>query len=322
MKEYGGYLPLELQYKKEYYDFDSTHIIKTNSGITALYCALMTVKPKKIFLPYFICPTVDNLIDQMDIIAERYNIDNNFQPVNLKCSEDDCVILVNYFGINTSMIEAFYPRFSKVIIDNTQAFFSKPVFAKNVYNIYSCRKFIGTSDGGYLIGENLPDFELEKDMSSERSSFLMKQYEVGINGAYPDSLNNYKQIKDNRKSMSDFTKKLLGSVDYDFIKNRRKKNFLELHKVLGNTNSLSISISDIDIPYSYPYMIDESIRSKLIENKIYIPWIWKEKIIDFNDRLSEYYFCNIYHLPVDQRYDETDMNYIAKVVLKLREEVI
>lgn len=319
MKEYGGYLPLELRQGKEYYDFDSSHIIKINSGITSLYCALKIINPQKVFVPYFICPTVDNLIFQMNVSAERYYIDDKFQPIDVKCSEDDCVIIVNYFGINTEMIKKFIPKYGKVIIDNTQAFFAEPIFAENVYNIYSCRKFIGVADGGYLIGENLSDIELQKDMSSERSSFLMKQYEVGINGAYTDSLNNYNQIKSKRLLMSDFTKRVLRSVDYDFIIKRRKTNFAFLHKRLQETNQLLFRLSNDVVPYSYPYMINEDIRSKLIENKIYIPWIWKEKVDSFCKTNHEYYFNNIYHLPIDQRYDQEDMVNISKVVLSLKE---
>ena len=50
------------------------------------------------------------------------------------------------------------------------------------------------------------------------------------------------------------------------------------------------------------------------------PWIWKEKAADFRTGQPEFYFSNIYHLPVDQRYDEEDMHHLAEIVLRLVKE--
>lgn len=54
MREYGGYLPLELPYKRKYYHYDSNHMVKTNSGTTALCCALMAMKPKRFFTLFYL----------------------------------------------------------------------------------------------------------------------------------------------------------------------------------------------------------------------------------------------------------------------------
>ncbi|MBD5103971.1 MAG: hypothetical protein HDT47_03800 [Ruminococcaceae bacterium] len=322
MKEYGGYLPLELQHGKAYYNFDNDKIIKTNSGLTAIYCALSAINPKKVYLPYFVCPTVDNLVSSMGFEIVQYNIDKDFQPINLNCSDEDCVLLVNYFGINTDMVIKNYSRFNNVIIDNTQAFFAEPIFRKNVFNVYSCRKFIGTSDGGYLIGTDLPEVNMEQDCSGKRASFLLMQYEYGTNEAYQDSIENYNQIRDERKRMSNLTERILESVDYTFVKDRRQRNFQELCKLLGGLNKLKLDLSDNDIPYTYPFMIRKDIRSKLVEHKIYVPWIWKEKNTDDYFGIPEYDFTKyIFHLPIDQRYSERDMDYIAQTVLNLLEEI-
>lgn len=318
MKEYGGYLPLELKRGKAYYDFDSGKIIKTNSGLTAMYCALKCIKPRRVHIPYFICPTVDMLISSTGYEIVQYNIDKNFRPINLTCSNDECVILVNYFGLNTDMINRNYPYFNNVIIDNTQAFFADPVFKEKVYNVYSCRKFIGASDGGYLIGTDLPELGLEQDYSSKRSSFLLMQYEYGTNGAYSESIENYKQIKESRKGMSPLTERILESVDYSFVKKARQKNFIEISKYLNSYNELKIDLSENDVPYSYPFMVRKDIRSKLVKQKIYIPWIWKEKIADTSLKTLESDFSKyILHLPIDQRYDPGDMVYISQTVLKI-----
>lgn len=120
--------------------------------------------------------------------------------------------------------------------------------------------------------------------------------------------------------MSNFTERLLSSVDYDVIKRKRRRNFLALHKRLRGSNCFHFNFGKKDVPYNYPYMIHCDIRSKLIENRIYVPWIWKEKAVDFRAGQPEFYFSNIYHLPVDQRYDEEDMHHLAEIVLRLIKE--
>lgn len=321
MKEFGGYLPLELGNTGEYYDLPADKILKINSGLTAIFCALKMINPGRVILPYFICPTVDDLLASMNIETAHYNINEEFEPINLSVRDNDCIILVNYFGINTKMIKKNYKKFGKVIIDNTEAFFSEPIFDDNVYNVYSCRKFIGVPDGGYLIGNNLSEFDLEQDFSSMRSGFLMMQYEYGINGAYKASKENYDQIKSNRKSMSELTKRILQSVNYSGVKKKRTENFKILNSFLEDKNELHLELAQGDIPYSYPFMVRKDIRSSLIENKIYVPWIWKEKKDSESLNATEQKFINfIYHLPIDQRYNDNDLQYISRTVIKLIEE--
>lgn len=320
MKEYGGYLPLELHSGREYYNYGSENIIRLNSGLTAIYCALKIINPQRVFMPHFICPTVEDLVASMGFKIVKYYINENFEPINLKCSVEDCVILVNYFGLNSKVIRKYYSQFEHIIIDNTQAFFSEPIIEKNVYNVYSCRKFIGVPDGGYLIGTNLPEISLKKDFSSNRSGFLMMQYEYGINGAYDQSRENYNQIRDKRLKMSDLTQRILQSADYSHIKAVRKHNFSVLHELLADSNVLIFDSSYNEVPYSYPFMLEADIRNELVNKKIYVPWIWKEKTTDMYKGKYEYNFSkNIFHLPIDQRYNENDMCYIAQIVIGLLE---
>ena len=62
MKEMGGYLPLELCREKEYYQFEQDKMVRVNCGRAAIYAALIQFHPKRVVLPYFICPTVKALV--------------------------------------------------------------------------------------------------------------------------------------------------------------------------------------------------------------------------------------------------------------------
>ena len=54
MKEIGGYFELELNKNREYHK----NALKLNSGRNALIFILMNLKPRKIYLPYYICDSV------------------------------------------------------------------------------------------------------------------------------------------------------------------------------------------------------------------------------------------------------------------------
>ena len=155
MKEFGGYLPLELKNGKEYYEFNDSNMLRYNSGRTAIVSAVKNIMPDRIFLPYYICETVDEAIKKFfpNIQILKYKIDKFLYPKELDLKEKDCVLVVNYFGLMDKNIQKFIETYNNIniIVDNTQAFFSNPVWKDKVYNVYSCRKFIGVPDGGCLL---------------------------------------------------------------------------------------------------------------------------------------------------------------------------
>lgn len=323
-KEFGGYLPLELCKKQPFHNYSELSMIKCNSGLTSLFCAIKNIKPEIIYLPYFICNTVKELIKSMDINMLFYHINDQFEPIdlNIDCSFNYCIILVNYFGICDDIVTKYSNKYTNVIIDNTQSFFSKPVFRENVYNIYSCRKFIGVPDGGYLISKKLTPISLDEDYSSDRSNFLLKQIEYGINYSYKESKINYGIIRNQRRKMSVLTESILNSIEYDEIRKKRLSNFHYLHRKLEKYNKLVFTNIDFVNPYSYPlFYKKKNLREQLINNKIYVPTLWRKNIDDelSNDIEKDYarYIC---HLPIDQRYDENDMKYIAEFIINILEE--
>lgn len=99
------------------------------------------------------------------------------------------------------------------------------------------------------------------------------------------------------------------------------KNFRVLHNILGITNRLKLDDATMT-PSVYPYLSSsKSLREKLLENKIYVSRFWKHVLTNelankFEKDLAEY----LIPLPIDQRYDEQDMQYIANMVKKLEED--
>lgn len=313
MKEYGGYLPLELPLLKEYYN-DEDHMIRVNCGRSAIYCALLEAKPSKVYLPYYNCEFVKEPFEKLGIPYCYYNIDRDFMPIGIELLPNEYILWVNYFG--TQHIDKaikIVERFKNVILDNTQAFYAKPI--KEVYNIYSCRKFFGVSDGAYVIKNNIVKPHLQQDESYKKIEFILKCIERGTDAGYKDYIENEDILATNILKMSKLTQRILESIDYEYIQKKRYDNFKWIHELLKDINQLDVDMST-RTPMVYPLVIKNGgLRNHLIENKIYVPQWWKH-VMDKTDSQSFDYYLSKYliPLPIDQRYSKKDMEYIANVV--------
>lgn len=200
-EEYGGFLPLELNEGKEYYDYLSGMISRFNCAKAAISFVLDRLNCELIYLPYYLCPNVCHEIECHEIEVKYYYIDDMLLPVDIRDEKETCVYLVNYFGIMDQRFTERVKKFEQatVIVDNCHSFFNAPVLRKGVYNIYSCRKFFGVPDGAYLIAqEMLNGFEEEKEIvSSEYATYLLKSLERGTNCCYQEKKETDKWLAEN-----------------------------------------------------------------------------------------------------------------------------
>lgn len=317
-KEYGGYLPIEFASGTPYYSGD--HVIALNSGRYAIAYALQALKWDAIYLPFYICSTVEETIrkelPQMQI--RYYHIDKRFFPKDLTLQEHEGLLWVNYFGIQSQdAIEQMLNRYgSQLLIDNTQAFFSKP--RQTVCQVYSCRKFFGVSDGAYAIGTPLSGQPTASSGSSLHAAHLLQSYEYGTNYSYALNKENEDRLGRCRiESMSPLTSAMLNTVDYSFVQQQRIQNMTVLHEILGKHNQ--IQLPEMTPALYYPFLFpDKTLRSRLIQQKIYIPQLWNEtsenEAADPWERHLSDCLCP---LPIDQRYDAADMHYIGNQILQL-----
>lgn len=317
MKEFGGFLPLELNRGKEYYDYSDTNMVRLNSGRAAIIFAIKDGGFRKVYLPIYLCNSVATALLDAKIDFEYYNINVDFLPTCVNLKDDEALLWANYYGVQPqSQVDKLVGRYKNLIIDNTQAFFSKPVLT--AYNIYSCRKFFGVSDGSYLIHQNMKKSDLPNAVSFERSMFLLKCIECGTNESYLENLINEAAIeREPNGGMSLLTKCILQSIDYQNVIDRRNENFQVLDSILSQCNLMKFN-DEIQAPMVYPLLVEEPIRKKLIEKKIYISQWWKwvldsKKANDFEKTLSEY----LIPLPIDQRYSKNDMEELGQIVKSL-----
>ncbi|WP_158860038.1 hypothetical protein [Lunatibacter salilacus] len=320
--EIGSFLELDLVDFGEYYN--QSNIVRLNSARAGIYHAIVSFGLDEIHIPYYMCSSVSNFLNFKGIRVNYYNIDNQLLPLVEKNQESSCFLLVNYFGLfSDKKLLTVGKRFNNVIVDNSQAFFTKPINNSNFLNVYSTRKFFGVPDGCYVIGENNIDIKYEEDKSSETSLFLFKRIEVGSSYSYETRMLNEKRIDNSDiMSMSKLTHKLLQSIDYKSIKNKRKNNFNLANNLFSYFNEFDFSVlkSDEAIPMVYPLVIrDESLMVKLQNKNIYTGRWWNHVLRhngsnEFEGFLSRF----MLPIPIDQRYGNHEFEYILKQLNDLR----
>ena len=312
MKEIGGYFELELQEKGEFHK----KALKLNSGRNAFKYILKIQNVRKVYIPVFICDSIIEPLEELNIEYEFYNIDEKFEIIgDIVVKENEKLFYVNYYSLKSKYVQKLANRYeTKLIVDNTQAFFELPI--NNIDTIYSPRKFFGVSDGGYLYTNQLIDEVFDEDLSKDYSQ-LIGRIESSASMYY----DKYQQaelrlVNSPIKSMSKLTTKILNSINYEDIENTRKINFNFLHDELKQFNKFKIDLTDIKVPFVYPFINDGIVlRDELIKNKIYVAKYWNEVLDRESANDHEKYFVNhIIPLPIDQRYDLEDMKYIVDVI--------
>lgn len=313
-KEIGGYLELERFHGAEYHE-----------GLLALDCArnslayLIEARDiRVIWVPSFLCSSVSDVAGRYGAEVHDYPITEAFLPSyeSFDPAESDYVYLVDFYGLlsDENILDAGRRFPGRVIVDEVMAFFRRPL--PGFDTIYSCRKFFGVSDGAYLattasIGRSLP-----QDESWDRMRFVLGRFERPASEFYAESSeNNVRFRTQDIHKMSPITHNILRAIDYDRAIDQRRRNYAILRDRLDGTNQLKLV--DPFGPFMYPLLLEDgrSLRKPLQARKLYIPMLWDHAA--GASGVAGRFANDILPLPVDQRYDEDDMAYMANVVLEL-----
>ncbi len=311
MREIGGYFELENSSGQEYH----IDAIALNCGRNALAYLAEARAYKKVYIPKFCCNSVETGLQKGGAVCERYNVDECFRPkLDKDLKHDEAVLIVNYYGIlSEEEILSYQKRWGAIVVDNTQAFFQRPVNGADT--IYSCRKFFGVADGAYLASEARLSRALEVDMSAPRMGFVLGRYEGRASDYYAQAAENNKRFNDEpMRLMSKLTHNLLRGIDYEAVKARRRENAEYLHARLEKKNQLNYLVPDG--AFMYPFygrgISGQGLRRYLQSAKIYVPCLWPDVLEREPEDSHEYQLAdNIVPIPCDQRYDENDMELIV-----------
>ena len=326
--EFGGCLHFETMLSDksngQYYEHFKNNKVDSDCGRSAIQYILSNIEFNNLWLPVYNCPLVaDRIKTVFSINIKFYNINEEFFPLidPRNIERNDVILWVNYFGVMPlhliNKIAQIKNKYNvNIIIDNIPAYFSEPIM--DVFNIYSCRKFIGVPNGAHIITDKLCRKELQSFDTAEKYLYLLKAKESGSSHAYQDYLSCEKNFSISKTvyGMPKLTESILRSVDYDKIKIVRKTNFLYLHKYLKNINLLKNVDFNSDTPSVYPLLIvDKNLRKQLLSNNVFVSMFWKHVLSNplsnsFEKVLAEY----LIPLPIDQRYNIGDMEILVNII--------
>lgn len=315
MKEIGGFLEFEMNTGHEFHE----DCIALNSGRNCLRYLIRVQNISKIWLPKLLCSAISDTCKEENVEICYYSIDEYLKPVLSGVPENEWLYLINYYGQYTdNEIIAYAERYKNIIVDNAQAFYNKPV--SNLDTLYTCRKFFGVPDGGYLYTVCKNSFDLQVDESYDRIQFLAGRFEKSANEFYAAYRKNEEAIDTlPLKVMSRMTKNLLCGVNYEDAAKKRENNFGFLHQHLKNVNRLDNIIIPKG-PYMYPFLVRKGseLRAYLQKEKIYIPLLWPNVKRALCSEDIEYQLAdNILPLPCDQRYFSGDMMYMLEKIKRM-----
>lgn len=314
MHEIGGYLGFEELTHHEYY----SGLTALNTARSALLYLIRGRGIRKLYIPYYLCSSVAEALEREGCAYGYYHVGEDFMP-DFCCELQDreYIYIVNYYGrLTNKHIAGFKARFGRIIIDNVQAFFQKPL--EGVDTIYSCRKFFGVPDGAYLSSDVRLNPEPEQSTSASRMKHILGRCE---GRSASDYYNDFRESDDSLASvpvmkMSWITHNILGAVDYEQAKSKRGENHRTLHSVLGRRNKIPEFFPEGAFMYPFYCVNGLAVRKVLASKKIYVPVLWPGSL-ECGDRTAEDFSANILPLPCDQRYDREDMIYAAEEVMKV-----
>lgn len=319
-KAIGGFFELEFNRGTSLYPLAQGF----NSARFALQALLQASPVKRLYLPDYTCSTMHEAAVRSGVEVLRYQVDEYLEPVELPDLEaDERLQYVNYFGLKDRYVgERLWPALGgRLILDNAQSLFSAPL--EGVATLYSPRKFVGVPDGGWLLnGPHGTAAALPAGSSEGRTRALIGRLEDGPEPFYGTFVEVEHSIRDEGvRAMSALTARLLDGLDYATIQARRQANFAQLRGLLDGLNGYN-DFAGVSTPMIYPLLLASpeqahQVRSALQQQRIYVATYWRELLDDpgLGPAARRWTECML-PLPIDQRYDDGDMERVATAVFQ------
>ena len=316
-KPIGGYFELELPHNHK--TFPHSDGVLLNSGRHSLEYILRSLgEIKHLWIPYFTCDVVMQPINLLQVPYSYYRIKQDLTIAeDIVLSEGEYILYTNYYGIMDAYCKSLAKTYGHhLIIDNAQALYAGHY--ESILTFYSPRKFVGLPDGGIAYINNEYKTVLPTDLSYDRCSHLLKRHDLNPSEGYHDFRDNAHKITESAMSeMSNLTETLLSSIDYEYIRDQRIKNFKYLHQHLSSTNGLQMPLPDsFECPMIYPYLaMDSGLKKHLIANQVFVATYWPNVLEWCKPGDTEYELTtHIMALPIDQRYGKDDMDRIIEII--------
>ncbi len=325
LTEIGGYFGLDLP---DYGDF-YPDAIKFQSARAAIRAVLECNGISRVLMPAYICDSIIKSAIDAGIAIDTYELDASLYPKDLPSTlPDHCALLyVNYFGLcqkNITRLLEVVPG-SQLIIDNSHALFSAP-HADVLATIYSPRKFVGLPDGGLLSASPCLKIAIptEADLGSfERMRYLLMRMAYSAREGYADFQKARISLQDTTPlAMSQLTQRMLKSIRWDLIKQRRRANYAVIAQMMDGINDIQWSMGGGDVPLCYPLTLRGSnikgIKDELAARNVFIATYWPDALPRIKaDSMEAVLIHDTIFFPIDQRLECNQVAALGHLILKL-----
>lgn len=309
--EIGGYFELERNSGSLLHD----NAIALNCGRGCLRYLIEARTIEEVWLPDYMCGALADTCAEMGVKVHTYTISEFFEPVwDFEVAANQWLYLGDFYGqlSDECVKRAREISGGRLVVDETQGYFSMP--RNGVDTLYTCRKYFGVPDGGFLYTDSILPRGIPKDVSYQRMSQVLGRFELG-SAMFLDAArrNNDDVGAVGLRGMSALTENMLRGIDYRVAREKREDNYAVLHKALGGINPLSLR--DVPGPFAYPLLVNDgpAARSRLAKRGVFVAMLWPE-VAESASRgsVARRFARDILPLPVDQRYGRNDMQYILK----------
>ena len=302
-------------------------------------------KYNKVLMPALSCESMVTPFElngyEISFFKLNEDLTANFEDIITKLQTGTIFLYMNYFGIpslNDQKLSTIKNSHKNIILieDRTHDFlFSRTSTFIPDFTVTSIRKWLAIPDGGVLYSHINNDYfpKVEDSYFSEirnralkNKSAYLKSGNVDCKKEFRDQLlvaSNYLDISNNIVKISQTSFDLLQKIDFKKIATYRNKNIQVLSQQLkGYRKAKNLLGNSEQAVLYYPVLVEnrDEIQSKLAKQNIYCPVIWPlPKSAIGVCEVSEYISKSILALPCDQRYNESDMEYICSLLKQVLE---
>lgn len=302
-----------------------------NTGRASLYYLINKIKDyDKIYVPSYSCGSFKSvIIDKKKIIY--YDIDKNFFPILKKKIKNSIIIVIDYFGKKTNF-KNYTDNHIIHDISHSWMNYNKINNKKNYFYFASLRKFGIYNLGGWcnsiplnksiLISKNNLGEDLYR-LRNEKYNFIKKNKlaeNITKQNYFINQFNKMEtKIIKNKMIISKSNISSITNLSFSQIIKIRKKNYNYLKNKINLKNIIKLNLKANDVPVFFLIkFLNEHTRDKirifLKTNNIFCPIHWRTRYTKFynSNELSK----KILSIPIDQRYNITDMYYILSILKK------
>lgn len=302
----------------------------TDSGRSSLRLILGSgLRKKKFLLPDFLCKIIPTVFDEMGVEYSYYKVARNLS-VDLESTREkdfDVLYLIDYFGNKHDVFDGQFPEATIFLEDCVfLPVVDVPPGLLNWVGFNSFRKISFLADGSLVKSSiGLDEESIKKDdapfsnmkYEAKRMKYEYLRHTRFSEEQYLDLFNEAERCIDGQKAIFSMSSRSLTNV-LEFYRNiegeyaARARNYEALDKLLGH---LKIGIKTKH--YSlYPLYVDhrDELRAYLFSHKVFLPVHWP------NSGFENCLYDHIISVPVDSRYNESDMERVANLIVRFYSE--